>query len=1033
MRKRFVVALCTDLSGYTGLSQILDCEDLGSVMARVMGVVRCIVEDLGGVVEKYMGDAAVALFGLGRSREDDPVRAVLASERIHREVSIRFADLPVPLEMHSGIHAGEVVVGCGIPDGSTGGAIGMPITMACRLCDMAEAGEILVAGSLAPAISRFFRLEWLGLRTITGIQKPEHVYRVIGGRPCGIHVHRESGLTSPMVGRDRELSILLDIFRKSNEGVLTVCIKGEAGIGKSRLVRELERVLGRGAVFLAASCHEHARSIPYFPLGGLVDPVGGQVVRGALGGMSAGPIDAAARAVGGIIARAGTGDSAGGSSVREHITDALLGLLSELTSMAPTVICIEDVHWADRGTLDFLAFLARDSDALRRCLVVFTLRPGHRLGFSTTEIVLRDLEGADIARMVSHMTGGNRAGDQAVRWMVEASGGNPLFVEELVNYLVERGHDLSGGAGWSAPRGVPLTLRALVASRIDLLEPGPRRVLQEAALVGRTFTMSLVATITSHDRIGEALDVLEGHGFVKARMGGVYTFRHDVIREAASESLLKDDRRAVHERIVLALEKGHVDHASGTVDMLARHCLACGKYGKAVAYQMEAARRCMASGAWFEAGAWYEEARRVLEEHPDLPDGEIVVVDVLEGIWKCCRVLDPARARESLESLARRYHAASMSKEEAFAHIRLVNLHSQQGRFAMAFDAYERALDLMGQDEVLNAVASTVIAYTYTFLGRHNEALDLLAAARGVLERSDRFLSAVNALSTLAASVWIGDLSQAAAWYEKTTELGAGHLDIELMADMWLYHVKCLEGKFAEALSVHEKVASRERKLGRIAGGLSYLGIQGSIYFKSRYLGDIAGAKADLERFGQLSAAIEGGQALERLYRAWIDLEEGRASRARQLLEETVRVLDGGFANRVPYALTALAEAHLASGEAGEAERTARKCVERTVRNGNAEQLAWSLRLLAEAHMLSHAFKDASCALDEAYRVATTACMAPQQAWVLASRGKLARMCGLYEDAVRFSQTSVDLWGRMGNTYQARKTSRDCGLPEVRP
>lgn len=1035
--KRFVTALCTDMCGYTGLSAELDCEDLGVCMSQVMDVMAGVIEDMGGLVEKFVGDAVIALFGLDRAREDDPLRAVLAARRIHLEIGrltlTGLTGSPLDMAMHTGIHTGEVIVDAIQQTSGRHGALGMPINMASRLCELAARDQVLVSEAMVPVLSRFFFLEWMGPRMLKGLSSPINVYLVLGERSQGVQVHRVTGLTSPMVGRDNELSVLLSRFRglAAGEGGV-VCIGGEAGIGKSRLVREFVTGMTADAVFLSAGCQEHTGSIPYHPVRELVGRLADMApsldsAPGAAGSRVSSPllrdlaVDAA-RTLEFGAASAAT-DVAG---VKERISDVMLGLFKEISSRRTTVICIEDLHWADQSTIDLLAFLAAAWSRACPCLILLTHRSGWTPEFPASRIVLRELASPHVSRMISCMLGGIEPGGDAVECLERATGGNPFFLEEMVNYLVEKGMCLTAWKGWPRGSDVPESLKGFIASRIDGLEDVPRRTLQEASLLGRVFRRDMLEAVSSHSRDLDAdLDLLSRLGFLDGEDVSRYSFRHDIIREVASASMLKDERALMHGRIVDILESSRPDGLESREAMLARHSLLAGRLSASALYHVEAAQACLKKGAWFEAASWYTEASRMVEGLGCSEGAGELFVKIMEGLWTCCRVFDPDRAAAALETLARHYRHASRNREEAFTLIRLINLHSQQGRFNQAFDDCEKALQVCGGDAVLKAAAMTAIAYTYTFLGRPLDALALLDSSRPLLEASNRFLFAVNALSTLAASVWKGDLEGARAWYETTREAGGGHLDIDLMSEIWLYHVLCLEGGFEEAGRVHEEVRSRELKLGGLAGGLSYLRIQGSVYFGSRYLGDLKGAVEDLARFGPMAGKMVGGQALETLYGAWIALERSDWEKALGLVEEALPGLRQGVANRVPYALTALAEARLMLGDAEGACAACMECIERTRLMGNLEQHIWALRLMGEANVRAGRLDEAASRLDEAELLARKSAMIPQQAWILASRGALERAGGREDKAVRLYEASAGMWGSAGNTYQADRALRE--------
>ena len=191
-------------------------------------------------------------------------------------------------------------------------------------------------------------------------------------------------------------------------------------------------------------------------------------------------------------------------------------------------------------------------------------------------------------------------------------------------------------------------------------------------------------------------------------------------------------------------------------------------------------------------------------------------------------------------------------------------------------------------------------------------------------------------------------MKSARTWYDRTKVFSGAYLDIDLMADMWLAHICCLEGDFDEARRVLGEVSSREKKLGKLAGGLSYLRIQGSIYFRSRYFGDIRGARYDLHVFNALGADIHNSGSLKDLYRAWIALEEGKPQKTKDLIHAALPGLREGIANRVPYALNALAEANLLLNDLEAARLIAEESITWNEHCGNADQLIWGLRIFAE-------------------------------------------------------------------------------------
>ncbi|HPS94726.1 MAG TPA: adenylate/guanylate cyclase domain-containing protein, partial [Deltaproteobacteria bacterium] len=281
---RFVTILFSDLSGYSALSERLDPEELKALMDRVLGEDARIITSSGGMVEKFIGDAVVAMFGIHQTREDDPVRAIRAACEIHKavgEIGRSCGPHHTSLRMHTGINTGEVLFDRCSPGISSRGPLGKPINIASRLSDMALPGEILLGESLVLHARRYYHLEWTGRKILKGFRTPLHVYRVVSGRKIPLPLHRDGGVVSPMVGRDHEISILREKARELIAGHGgAVYVTGDAGIGKSRLVQEFRASLDEGTAFTCASCLDHARETPYFPVSEIVRQVLGLVQAG---------------------------------------------------------------------------------------------------------------------------------------------------------------------------------------------------------------------------------------------------------------------------------------------------------------------------------------------------------------------------------------------------------------------------------------------------------------------------------------------------------------------------------------------------------------------------------------------------------------------------------------------------------------------------------------------------------------------------------------------------------------------------------
>jgi class 3 adenylate cyclase/tetratricopeptide (TPR) repeat protein len=1030
---RFVTIVFSDLSGYSTLSERLDPEELKELMDRVLREATLAITSYGGVVEKYIGDAMVAMFGIHQIREDDPIRAISAAREIHRAVGaidrLACQGGTGQLKMHTGINTGKVLFDRCPSDLSSHGALGKPINIASRLCEMAPPGDILIGESLVSHAARYFHLEWLGRKILKGFRIPTHVYRIVSERKTPLPVHRDGGVVSPMVGRDHEISVLKAKAREllSGHGGV-VCVTGEAGVGKSRLIQEFKASLDDGVSFFYALCLDLAKDTPYYPISVILSQVLGLDQVEVDLDMLSGKIEKlgiASEHRPSLSFLCGCSRFPGQHAPDEHkanVCDAATSLLSTVSGLLPTIFCIEDIHWADQSTMDLLGYIIQAWEASFPCLLVLSKREESRISLQGTHIHLRELPEASVARMLELMLDARSIPARTVQFLYEVTGGNPFYLEEMVNYLLDQGVDLGRppeGRSWD---DLPATLHGLIGSRLDSIGAQSRRILQEASIIGRIFTQDLLEAVSSvPDAVGSCLPDLMQRGFINRLNDHDYIFKHDLTREVACRAMLREERISLHRKIALELERRRGPASQEHSDVLAYHFESAQEYSKAIDYRMEAAQRYESSGSWFEAAANYLSAQTSLQITPDIPEASQKLIKVWEGIWLCSRIFNPAQAIAALEALSSHYRKVGLKKEETYALIRLINLYSQKGQFNKALQLFDYTSFLAADDPILLAALHTAIAYTHTFLGKPLLALSLLDQARPSLESSDRFLLAVNALTTLAAYVWKGDIDQAHKWYSRTKELSNDHMDLDLMAEMWFAHICCLEGSFEEAHRLLQDLSCREKKLGSLAGGLSYLRIQSCVYFRSRYFGDVQGARHDLEMFHALGSDIQGSKALANLYQAWICIEEGRAPMARDLIEEALPELMSGVANRVPYALNTLAEAYLLMGDLPRARKAALTCIEWNEINGNQDQLIWALRVLAQVNMDMGDLDAPYSLLKRSYLLARTCRMRPHMAWVLALWGDLMVRAGKRRKALACYRRSMALWDEMGNPHQIHR------------
>jgi class 3 adenylate cyclase/tetratricopeptide (TPR) repeat protein len=527
VRKTVTVVFC-DLVGSTALGERTDPEVLRELMSRYHGELRAILERHGGMVEKFVGDAAMAVFGLPQVHEDDALRAVRAA------VEMRDAVAPLGLEVRIGVNTGGVVAGTG-ETLVTGDAV----NVAARFEQAADAGAILIGSATERLVRDTVHVEAIAPLVLKGKSDPVSAFRVLELLDYVPAFTR--AIETPFVGRAEELERLEHALVSAVEArsPQLATIVGPPGIGKSRLAREL---LGRAqARVLVGRCLSYGEGITYWPLTEIASQIGD--VRAALGGTD--DADLAAVRVGVALG------SAEATASPEEIAWGFRKLFEALAQARPLIVVFDDIHWAEPTLLDLIEYVvtfAQDVPLFVLCTArpdLFELRPAWTTPKpNATLFTLHPLAGADSEMLVTHL------GDASVETrtlIVEAAEGNPLFVEQLVAMHAESGN---------GELEVPPTLHALLTARIDRLAEQERAVVGCGSVEGRLFHRGAVAELLpepGRSEIGAHLITLVRKELIRpdrATLPGDDGFRfgHALIRDAAYETLPKRQRAALHER-----------------------------------------------------------------------------------------------------------------------------------------------------------------------------------------------------------------------------------------------------------------------------------------------------------------------------------------------------------------------------------------------------------------------------------------------------------------------------------------------------
>jgi predicted ATPase/class 3 adenylate cyclase len=663
--RRTVTVLFADLSGFTAISELLDPEIVQSLQNEIFEEMTAATESFGGFVDKFIGDAMLALFGAPAAHEDDPERALRAAlDMIDRvaHASERSRAVRSPLKLHVGVNTGPVVAG-GIGAGSARSysVTGDTVNTAQRLQSMAAPGEVLVGASTCALTRHAFRFESLGEASVRGRAGGVVVHRLVGPleTPRPARGLESLGLSAALVGRSAELARMVGHLELAAGGVAQLLrLVGEAGIGKTRLVNEFLASIGRDERFAAVA----VRRVACSPLGEQSYGALGALLRAAYG------IDfnASAAETGSRLTKAlaelglsaeetqgltpfylyvlGLGDPNSALQhvepvqLRRQIFFAVRTLFERRVALSPLLIVIEDLHWADAVSLEALRFLLDRLDKAR-LMVVVTHRPMAELDLfgssrvSQTALRLTALDEAQCRTLLASYFGEEcvRASNDLCRRIFERSSGNPLFIEEILRSLIEIGVLRREGTYWrvvaaEASIDIPAGIHALLTARMDRLPPEARALVQEAAVIGPRFEVVLLKAIATNPAAVDAgLDVLtdaevvEEMGSAKPISQRAYRFRQSLLHDAIYQNLLVQRRAEMHGLIGMALERlcGPNPERLEDAAMLGHHFSLSAMKLKGAQYLRAAGDRASAIYANDDAVRLYRQALTVLAASGD--------------------------------------------------------------------------------------------------------------------------------------------------------------------------------------------------------------------------------------------------------------------------------------------------------------------------------------------------------------------------------------------------------------------------------
>ena len=918
---RVVSVLFADLVGFTALSESRDPEEVRELLSRYFDVCRELVERYGGTVEKFIGDAVMAVWGAPIAQEDDAERAVRAALDLVEVVADLGKEVRAPqLAARAGVLTGTAAVTLGAK--GQGMVAGDLVNTASRIQTQSRPGTVLVGETTKRASEAAIAYEQAGTHELKGKAEPVTLYRalrVVAGRGGLLKSER---LEAPFVGRDRELRLVKEVFHASTEDrrAHLVQVTGIAGIGKSRLAWEFFKYmdgLQSGYFWHRGRCLAYGQGVTYFALA--------EMVRGRAGILEAEDRESALAKLQAAVEEY-VPDSADRRFVLPRLAH-LIGLeertapdkqdlfgawrlfLERLSEQSPVLMVFEDMQWADPSLLEFITYLMEWSRAYPLFVVSLVRPDSAAAGLAATTrnatlIHLEPLPPAAMDRLLIGLVPGLPA--QLVERIRGRAEGIPLYAVETVRMLLDRGLLVEEGSSYR-PNGqietleVPETLQALIAARLDGMSPEERQLAQDASVLGKTFTPQ---GLTALSGLGElelqpvlaalvAKEVLSVQADPRSPERGQYGFLQDLVRSVAYETLAKRERRAKHLAVAAHLEGAWSTDGEEIVEVVASHYLEAWRLdpdapgaeeikGKAREMLVRAAERAAALAA-------AEEAQSAFERAAELSASQLERAALTQRAGEMAELRGrPEEAAARYGDAARMFEAAGRGRTAARVQARLAGVEWLRGHITQAIERMRAAHAGLadGEPDAELAVVVAQLGRLLALEGHYDEATPLLEQALELAEHLELPEVYSQALSSRALFLWDSDrLDEAGILLRRALEVALEH-GLTAAADRAYNNLGGVlesQDRFAELVALSEKRLELARRAGDRSSELAVLtGSLSSLLPLGRW--DDALALAEEARGAEELAALETWAA-QLLYLTSLHTRRGDVGAARALLE----------------------------------------------------------------------------------------------------------------------------------------------------
>ncbi|MDA3915802.1 MAG: AAA family ATPase [Deltaproteobacteria bacterium] len=772
--RKFVTVLFADVADYTSMSEQLDPEEIHQIMDGCFKILMEEIHKYEGTINQFTGDGVMALFGAPVTHEDHGLRACRAAitiqkafEEYSRNLQSRFN---VQFRMRIGINSGLVVVGSiGDDLRMDYTAVGDTTNLAARMESLAEPGTILLSFNTYKLVKEFFEIKSKGEVKVKGKEKLQKIFQLIkpGGAQTRIHASIAKGLTR-FVGRKNSMGSLTEAFEyiRSGSGHV-VGIIGEAGVGKSRLLLEMvNRLPEDDFQYLEGRCLQYGGSMLYLPILDILrsifniqdDDKEFQIKRkisDVITGIDEKFISLAPSFQDILSLKVDDKEyvKLEPKEKREKTFEAIRNLLIKMSQNKPLVMAIEDLHWIDKTSQEFLNYLM-DWLANTPILLILLYRPEytHQWGSKSfyTKIGLDQLGLSSSGELIKAILEEGKVAPELRQLILNRSAGNPLFMEEFTNTLLENGSIEKQNDFYTIncnPEDIkiPDTIQGIIAARLDRLEENLKRTMQVASVIGRDFAFKLLQSITGmRTELKSYLLNLQGLEFIYEKNlfpELEYIFKHALTQEVAYNSLLQKRRKEIHEKIGMAIEELYPARLEEFYEMLAYHYCKSDNGKKAVHYSKFAGEKAAKNFAHWDAYYFFKDAFDFLGKKPDSSENKREKIEVLDSMIQ--PLVYVGMPDEALWAIEKKIEIGKQLEDNivvARSYIAKATYYSYQGNNKLAVKSTKLAFDeaKASQNLDLIVVSSCALSLAYNTEGEYLKIVELAPEIIEMIEKSNR-------------------------------------------------------------------------------------------------------------------------------------------------------------------------------------------------------------------------------------------------------------------------------------------------------